>query len=81
MSSGSVGGIVQARELRVVSLGDVDSGRLVQGDDEVQEIHRVEVHLVPEVCFRIDRLALAFRRDARQSGADQACDLFSGHVD
>jgi hypothetical protein len=41
---------IQARELRIVFLRDTDAARLVQGNDEIQQVPRVEVHLVAEIA-------------------------------
>jgi hypothetical protein len=41
---------IQACELRIVFLRDTDAARLVQGNDEIQQVPRVEVHLVAEIA-------------------------------
>ena len=37
---------VERRELRVVALGDVDAGRFVDSDHEVEEVHGIDVELL-----------------------------------
>jgi hypothetical protein len=43
-----LGGRIQARQLRVIRLGHGDSEPRVQFDDESEEIHRIEIHLVAQ---------------------------------
>jgi hypothetical protein len=39
---------IQRRELRVVGFGNVDTNRLVKRDDEVMQIHRIDVDPLPK---------------------------------
>ena len=39
-------------EFRIVGLGNLDAGLLVNRDDEVQQVHRIDVDLFPKLDVR-----------------------------
>ena len=45
---------VECDELRIVEFGYVDAEAMVDGGDEVQEIHRVDVETLAQVPRRVD---------------------------
>ena len=54
----------------VVGLGDLDAGRLRERDEEVQEVHRVEIEHLLQVVVGLDGRQVGFGRDAGERGAD-----------
>ncbi len=51
---------VNRPELGVISLRDVNSGALVQRDDEVHEIHRVEIERFTQGLMTCERREIGF---------------------
>ena len=71
--------IVERRQLGVVALGDLDPGLLVDGDDDVEEVHRVDVQLLGEVRVGLDRRGVDIRRDLGQRTDHHVSELLPVH--
>ncbi len=61
---GNVGNRALERDqLRVIDLGDIDSEPMVNGGDEVEEVHRVNIDRLAQIRGRVETRQLRFRRD------------------
>ncbi len=70
---------VERHELRVVGLRDLDLQLLVDADHEVQEVHRVDVELLPQVDVRADGTGVGFGRDLLKNAQHRFSDLVARH--
>src|SRR5581483_6853717 len=70
---------VERRETAVVALRNLDSELLVDGDDEVEEVHRIDVELVAEIDVPSDERRIRLRRDLAQHPQHGVSDLVGGH--
>lgn len=62
---------VECSQLRVVGLGDIDAGALVQRDDEVHEIHRIEIKRLAQILVAGQRGEIGLGRDPADDVLDQ----------
>src|ERR1051325_4087131 len=70
---------MKRRELGNIGVGYLDIQFLVQADDEVQKIHRVDVHLLTQVFSRIYRVKVDFGGDIVQCPLYDFSDVTLGH--
>jgi hypothetical protein len=54
---------IQRDKLRVVEFGDLDAEAMVDGGDESQEIHGIDVESLAQICTRIDGCEIDLGRD------------------
>ena len=70
--SGEIGdGTVERGELRIVRLGNVDPGALVQRGDEVEEVHRIEIEFLAQLRLARQLVQIGLRRDPDEHLEDQ----------
>ena len=57
---------LERRDLRVVGLRHVHAGALVDSDQRVQEVERVDVELLAQICAGVDLREVDLRREASE---------------
>ena len=65
--------------MRVVGFRDIQAGCLVEADDQVEEIHRIQFELVRERLVGLDFLALDLGGDVLERAFDEIGDFGFGH--
>jgi hypothetical protein len=70
---------VQRRELAVVGLGDLDAELLMQGDYEVERVHRIQVQLIAKADVRRQGLPPRLGRNPCQNANHGFPDFGAGH--
>lgn len=72
-------GAVEGVQAGIVDFGDLEAQSVVQREHEIEEIHGVEIELIPKAGAGLDRARLDFRCNPHQRVDDHLLDLVCRH--
>jgi hypothetical protein len=70
---------LQSEELIAVRLGNIDSQSIMKGDNEIGEIHRIEVEDLAKVVLIMRRSEIGFWRDFADEFQNERSEFGVGH--
>ena len=70
---------VQSGEMGEIHLGDLDVKLLFESESKIQEIHGIEIELIPESFTGFDVIYVCFRGNLPEKPQNDLLDLFFQH--